>query len=111
VADQRQSNQPAVGCEPFRDLAVAHREVAETGVAVGLRGLVEQRPRPEPFREAAQLARGDGSLLEVGVVDDDAPLAKESQGSPRRRRVVAAEHLDVRHLLRRGLAEGSGHGR
>ena len=110
VADQRQPQEPDVGQQPLgdrrrhrsRDRRGPRRDTARPSVSI-----TACAPSRSTNRRSS---RGrDRLLAEVDVVDDDPALAEEAERAPGRVRVLHAEHLDVGHLLRRGLAQRRRH--
>lgn len=101
MSDEWQSEQARVGQQAIDDLAVAHRQIAQTCVAVGPRSLVEQGTRPKSLHEPAQLGGCDPALAQIHGMDCDATFTKEPMGRPGVARVVESEDLDIGHPLGR----------
>ena len=77
--------QTRIGAQAGHDPGLVQGQIGQTRVAILARRRIEQRGRPEPPREPVELARRDGALPEVDVVDDHPPLAKEAKRRPGRR--------------------------
>ena len=94
-----------VGQQALHDLRVVDPQVAEALVAVGPALDVEQGRARRAARRTAAARRRRSAACGGRRTDGDPPLPEEPQRGARRGRVaLRAEHLDVRHLLRRGLA-------
>src|SRR4051794_26705342 len=109
VPDEREVQQAGVREQPLRHALGVGRQVREALLPVRPALRVDQRRGPEPIDEAPELARGERLLPKVDVVHHDPSLPEEPERTARRVGVVGAEHLDVRHLLRRRLAQRRGH--
>ena len=78
MPDQREPEQGRVGQESLDDRHIAHPQVTQPGVAIGVSGGVEQRGRSETLDEPPQLARRDRSLAKVDERDWRPTLLEEA---------------------------------
>ena len=113
VADQRQADQALVGEQALGDLGVVHRQVARDRVAVSAFDVSSSSARA-PSRSTKRRSSA-GRHRPLPEVDVAGPTIRRSRKKrmrrARRRRVVPCRTPGCsRHLLRRGLAERSGHG-